>query len=453
MKREVLSSLVDEIRNFLDNEISDDDWEENPITVYAPYHMHTDEMVFFVRYSQSYNNEKERKLKSDAYRNFNNHVRNTESYSNLVASLDDGERSSGPVILYRLYAKITREPDRYMEFIDVALAELNGTPVRWRCKVFLQGLKADGPISAGNLIIRPIDISDLPIYRGAPNFQPPILIQRDLVFNASSVITLEHDEIPVGLKGLPHIVERIELMLSKLRVSKGGDWVSTAWFAESEWVTEYSKFSHTSFCPGRPFLLMPDHGTIKLPITTFTSADGLKFSDLESEVFPNLKHNWKTTRKIQFAFRMYNECVQRPIEERLLFSIIGLESLYLSGDTELRLRLAIRTGMLMGLLGYNRALVYNDVLDGYKFRNAFVHGEKNDSSGLDEKMHRIIEYLRLSLLVWLEVNSKKSVMNDLLQELECAAMDPEKDELIRERFIKGKLEKSLKRNRLTRMED
>lgn len=447
MKREVLSTLVDEIRNFLDNEILDDDWEEKPITVYSPNHRHTNEMFYLVRYLQSYNNEIERTLKSDAYRNFNEQVKATESYSNFVASLDNGMQSFGPVILYRLYAKIAANPNRCEEFIDIVLAELDGTAVKWRCKVFLQGLKADGSICAGNLIIRPIDITDLPIYRGALDFQPPVLIQRDLIFNASSVIIVEPNEIPVGLKGLPQIVQRIELMLSKLRVSKGGDWVSTAWFAESEWVTEYSKFSNTTFCPGRPFLLMPDHGINRLSTTTLTSTDGLNFSELESEVFPNLTNDWKTTRKIQLALRMFNECVQRPIEEKLLFSIIGLESLYLSGDTELRLRLAIRIGMLMGLLGYDKALVYKDVLDGYKFRSNFIHGETIDSSGLDEIIHRIIEYLRLSLLVWLEVDSKKSVMNDLLPELESAAMDSEKHELVLEKFINEKLEKSLKRNK------
>ena len=193
-------------------------------------------------------------------------------------------------------------------------------------------------------------------------------------------------------------------------------------------------------------MLSPEQGVHMLPISTFISQDGQKFTELESEVFPNLTHEWRPFKKIRLALQMFTECVQRPIEEKLLFSIFGLEALHLAGGTELKLRLAIRTGMLMGLLGYDRAIVYRDVLDAYNFRSDFVHGTKIDSSGLDEAMPRIMEYLRLSLLVWLEVERKRSVMNGLLGELESATMDSKKHELINTKFIKGKLEKSLKRN-------
>jgi hypothetical protein len=445
MKREVLRSLVDEIRNFLDNEIATDDWEEKAIIAYTPNHRYTADMLFVVSYSQSFKIEKERTLKSAAYRKFNERVRASESYSNFVTSLGD-RRQDGLIILYRLYAKIVHDRKRCEEIIEIALAEINDIPVVWKCKVFLQGLRTERPISAGNLMIRPIDVSDLPAYRGVPDFQPPIPIQSDLIFNASSVITFEIDDIVAGLKGLSDVVNRINLMLSKLRVSKGGDWVSTAWFAESEWVTEYSRFSNPFSCPERPFMLSPEQGVRKLPISTFISQDGQKFTELESEVFPNLTHEWRSFKKIHLALQMFAACVQRPIEEKLLFSIFGLEALYLAGGTELKLRLAIRTGMLMELLGYDRAIVYRDVLDAYSFRSNFVHGTKIDSSGLDEVMPRIMEYLRLSLLVWLEVERKKSVMNDFLGELESAAMDSKKHELINTKFIKGKLEKSLKRN-------
>jgi hypothetical protein len=78
MKREVLRSLVDEIRNFLDNEIATDDWEEKAIIAYTPNHRHTADMLFVVSYSQSFKIEKERTLKSAAYRKFNERVRASE---------------------------------------------------------------------------------------------------------------------------------------------------------------------------------------------------------------------------------------------------------------------------------------------------------------------------------------------------------------------------------------
>jgi len=442
LKREIISNLAHEIKQFLDREATDDDWDRIPIAIYTPI-LHVSEMICTVKYLQSSQSKVKLALKSEVFRELMNRIKESKSYSDLLTSLSSMKEKSGSLIVYWLYNRIKDAPTKHNEFIDIVMGELNGTPTKWKCRLCLQGLKVAFPISTGELTIRPPNLLDFPPIQVVRGAKLPFVVERELNYNLSSVVTFELDGIHRGFAGLPELVKNINQILLRMRVSKGGSWVATAWFAETGWVTEYSNLENASFFPGRPFMLTPRQGMSPLPMMTFTPDDGTKYSELNTEVFPYLETDTKLSRKAKVALQMYSEAVQKPLEEGLLFAIIGLEALFLEHEQELRLKLAIRTGMLMELLGFDRASVYSDVSEGYKIRSKYVHGRTVGGDRIGQILPRILEYLRLSILVWLEAKHDSRTMNDVYAALENAAMDQTALD-----FVKEKMKAPIERNRL-----
>jgi hypothetical protein len=99
--------------------------------------------------------------------------------------------------------------------------------------------------------------------------------------------------------------------------------------------------------------------------------------------------------------------------------------------------------MLMKLLGFDRASVYNDISEGYNIRSKFVHGSSVDSARIKQILPRILEYLRLSILVWLEAKHDNRTMKKVNAALENAAMDQTALD-----FVKKKMKAPIERNRL-----
>jgi len=120
-----------------------------------------------------------------------------------------------------------------------------------------------------------------------------------------------------------------------------------------------------------------------------------------------------------------------PIEQQLLYAVMGLESLFLeSGVTmELKYRLSTRTALLMGSLGLDAVTAAREVGRAYNLRSKYVHGsvfsqkEKEEGARLTE---RILLYLRNSLLTFLTSPRDKDYM---LPHLDAAGVTGDTKEL------------------------
>lgn len=115
--------------------------------------------------------------------------------------------------------------------------------------------------------------------------------------------------------------------------------------------------------------------------------------------------------------------------ERLAYAVMGLEALYMKGGEtqELKRRLSQRVAKAMSLLGLNPTKTYEDIDDAYDVRSKFVHGSRPDK--LEEDLvKRVLEYLRLSLLLYLDLSREKVNLNRVKESfiniLDKALIDP-----------------------------
>ena len=119
----------------------------------------------------------------------------------------------------------------------------------------------------------------------------------------------------------------------------------------------------------------------------------------------------------------------------IFFSIIGLKSLLEGAAGELRSTLSIRTSVLLECLVMSRSDIFDCVHKAYKIRTDFVHGTDTGEIDLSRLSSVLLRYLRFSILMWLELKSKKEedeIRNNLL----LASMQPEVFKEIKMKFKK-----------------
>ncbi len=121
----------------------------------------------------------------------------------------------------------------------------------------------------------------------------------------------------------------------------------------------------------------------------------------------------------------------------LLFSVMGLEALFLEGQPEARRTLSTRTALLLGLAGLDSVKVRDNVGIAYRLRSEYVHGADFDSEGARQItiMHREMrDYLRRAILTFLACESPKG---ELLGELDVASVDLRAAERLRTKLWEG----------------
>ncbi len=99
----------------------------------------------------------------------------------------------------------------------------------------------------------------------------------------------------------------------------------------------------------------------------------------------------------------HNALFKSSSRERLMYSTMGLESLFVSDQgSEISYRLRMRLTKLMTLLGDDKEITENNIKKAYDYRSKIVHGTKIKSEWDKEIMvllDPVINYLRISLLV------------------------------------------------------
>lgn len=131
-----------------------------------------------------------------------------------------------------------------------------------------------------------------------------------------------------------------------------------------------------------------------------------------------------------FAFERYTDSLTKfniP-ERRIAETVMGLESLYINnGNGELRFRVSTLASRVIGLLEYDDALYANKLLRyAYDIRSQFVHGNlmnKEERAKLikqyeseDKFLSKLLDYLRLSIIVYLLTVTNKDTFLELLSD-------------------------------------
>jgi len=121
---------------------------------------------------------------------------------------------------------------------------------------------------------------------------------------------------------------------------------------------------------------------------------------------------------------MLSEAAWKPIDEAILFCVIGLESLFLLNEGELRHKLASRVAVIMKYMGKEAQSIFDDVRIAYGIRNRFVHGSFRDTLTEMEKeslLLKLSEYLSESVVIWIQLLSMNRTSKNIIDILDRVA--------------------------------
>jgi len=112
------------------------------------------------------------------------------------------------------------------------------------------------------------------------------------------------------------------------------------------------------------------------------------------------------------AFNRYSEAifVAGSLVVRITAGITCLEALFLKGPerSELSYKLSLRVASLLRLFGFNALEVQTNIHRAYEIRSTHIHGgevEKERLKDADDLCRKILEYSRLAVLTFLQLQS------------------------------------------------
>ncbi|MHA1863412.1 MAG: hypothetical protein ACTSWA_06565 [Candidatus Thorarchaeota archaeon] len=324
-------------------------------------------------------------------------------------------------------------PEKSMAFLQTAIEgnvdrntmiarvvdEITQSPVEWTFKLFFQGLKLDEEsFEFDNLVLRKITPSDF-------QEKSPWRINLESGFvPAHSVVEWTTTDIPKGYKNKPQRVSEIIEKLVRLKLVKSGLFKVSAWSARTPYLLENS--DDFALLDSDPLLLgISPIRRIPEPVS-FGVTEKERYLRFTKNVFPYLEKN--QNQKINFALKMLSEAAWKPIDEAILFCVIGLESLFLLNEGELRHKLASRVAVIMKHMGKDAESIYDDVRIAYGIRNKFVHGSFRDTLTEMEKeslLLKLSEYLSESVVIWIQLLSMNRTPKSILDILDRAVFSIE----------------------------
>ena len=175
---------------------------------------------------------------------------------------------------------------------------------------------------------------------------------------------------------------------------------------------------------------------------TVTDSEKRKFKNFWQIMSERLPENiYKIDRPINhlaLAYERYCDALLRDnlFEKKIASAVMGLEALFLpeKPSSELRYRLSMNTGKIMGAIGENALEVKEKMATAYDIRSIYAHGSKVNKKEEDKIKEEfgstlnfiliILGYLRKSILVYILLGLKKDAVQNLLGE---AMLDKSKE--------------------------
>ena len=132
----------------------------------------------------------------------------------------------------------------------------------------------------------------------------------------------------------------------------------------------------------------------KLKISKENASNLVNFYKSIRDVMPRGIYHLSTQERgmihLTIAYRHYSEALLSTgrIEEKIMNTVIGLESLLLAENQEVSFRFWVRGAKILSLLNYPPLEVKNLLKTAYDIRSTFVHGDDLD---LDKKLRKLNE--------------------------------------------------------------
>ncbi|MGB9977872.1 hypothetical protein [Methanobacterium sp.] len=163
---------------------------------------------------------------------------------------------------------------------------------------------------------------------------------------------------------------------------------------------------------------------------------------------------------LSISYQRYQNSLERgSLEKRVSSVMMGLEALFLKSNERIELnhRLSLRVAKIFSLLGYDALKIKKSIKESYNIRSTFVHGGHyepeeliklennrfknklkilNDEESLDDHLYKIIDYLRISIVIITLFRGSEFDKNDKKKEkfldlIDDALIDKEKEDYLK----------------------
>jgi len=119
--------------------------------------------------------------------------------------------------------------------------------------------------------------------------------------------------------------------------------------------------------------------------------------------------------------------------ERVTYAIMGLEALFLKSSEreDLSHRLAQRVAKCLSILNYQPIEIYRVLKQSYEVRSEFIHGapiHEDELRNSGELANKVMEYLRLSILVFMELKKEKIEKENFISIIDNSLLNREAQE-------------------------
>jgi len=293
--------------------------------------------------------------------------------------------------------------------------DLEGNPIEWEIKVWLEGIgmKVDEIEIEKGIIIRKPSASDIEYER--PLGMP--LFEQTLLHHPSAIL-----EIRRRIKLQPAIYPDLERIIIALQLYKVGSVSKTRIYWKPSSFLQFESIS------------TPMHWWPTTYRYSLDASDAEKLPQFVAKIKDKLPIEEKTgslmtTNHLGIAISRYQDAILKPeaTENKIAYAVMGLEALYLESEGELSHRLAQRVAKLLSFFEEEPIKVYRNVKKAYNIRSGFVHGsplQNKKPQEVKEILDNIIEYLRKSILTFIQLQKEKK---ELLSLIDDALLEKQKD--------------------------
>jgi hypothetical protein len=307
------------------------------------------------------------------------------------------------VIIKALDATLSEE--ELVELITLFQNDLEGAPIIWNVTVKLRGiwLKDEEIIVDKGLKLRrprPEDlVFECPVEEMIEGVVPGLHV-RFFPFLGHATAVLE---VTQRSQSQLHMLDELEKIIIALRLYK------PASITKGEVIWKPKSVLHFG---GTTWPISSQPEIYRYSLASEDASKLKTFLDKIKPLLPVAQARVETIDHISISLQRYDDVLFKPDPtERLTYAIMGLEALFLksSEHEELKHRLAQRVARCLSLYGYQSLEVYRTVAQSYDVRSEFVHGtlinkeKRGDAATLADK---VIEYLRTSILMFLELKNK-----------------------------------------------
>jgi len=293
-----------------------------------------------------------------------------------------------------------------VEYIVTFIHDLEGNPIEWEIKVWLEGIgmKVDEIEIEKGIIIRKPTVSDI-------EYEYPLgmpLFEQTLFHHPSAILEIRKRE-----KLHPAIYPDLERIIIALQLYKVGSVSKTRIYWKPK---SFLQFGGTS----TPMRWWSTTYRYSLDVS-----DAEKLPQFVAKIKDKLPIEEKTgnlmaTNHLGIAILRYQDAILKPeaTENKIAYAVMGLEALYLKAkEEELSHRLAQRVAKLLSFREEKPIKIYNLVKEAYDIRSNFVHGsplQNKKPQEVKKILDSIIEYLRKSIITFIQLQEEKEKLLSLV---------------------------------------